>query len=140
MKSVKTLMIVDDDSDDRDFFSRALNKIDSSAECLFAVNGEDALKILRNGIKQLPDFIFLDLNMPRMDGKTCLCELKKDEKLKEIPVIVFSTSSRQKDIEETHDLGAAYFLTKQPDFKKLQLEIVFVINQNWNMLGEEARS
>ena len=77
MKSVKTLMIVDDDSDDRDFFSRALNKIDSSAECLFAVNGEDALKILRNGIKRLPDFIFLDLNMPRMDGKTCLSGEKK---------------------------------------------------------------
>lgn len=134
MNSIKTLMIVDDDSDDRDFFCTALNKIDSSAECLFAVNGEDALKKLRNGIKQLPNFIFLDLNMPRMDGRICLSELKKDEKLKNIPVIIFSTSSRQKDIDETHDLGAAYFLTKPSDFKKLQNEIFFVLNENWNLL------
>lgn len=127
MNSKKTLMIVDDDSDDREFFCEALNDIDSSAKCLVAINGDEALKILRSEIEHLPDSIFLDLNMPRMDGRTCLAELKKDAKLRNIPVIIFSTSSHQKDIEETHELGAVYFLTKPSDFKKLQSEIVFVM-------------
>lgn len=138
MNKLKTLMIVDDDSDDREFFCEALNDIDSSAECLVAINGEDALKILRNGIKQLPDFIFLDLNMPRMDGRTCLAELKKDAKLKNIPVIIFSTSSYPQDIEETHERGAAYFLTKPSDFKKLKSEIVFVMSENWELPGKTS--
>ncbi|MEO8151065.1 MAG: response regulator [Bacteroidia bacterium] len=135
MNEQKIFMIVDDDSDDREFFCEAVKEIDSSAECLIAVDGEDALKQLRSGIKQLPDFIFLDLNMPRMDGKTCLAELKKDEQLKNIPVIIFSTSSHQHDIDETHELGAAYFLPKPSDPRKLKNEIVFVMQQNWALHG-----
>ncbi len=128
-------MIVDDDSDDREFFCDAVTELDSPAECLTAINGEDALKILRNEKEHLPDYIFLDLNMPKMDGRTCLAELKKDVKLKNIPVIIFSTSSQPKDIEETRELGAAYFLTKSSDFKKLQKEIVFVMSENWELHG-----
>lgn len=128
-------MIVDDDSDDREFFCDAVTELDSPAECLTAINGEDALKILRNEKEHLPDYIFLDLNMPKMDGRTCLAELKKDVKLKNIPVIIFSTSSQPKDIEETRELGAAYFLTKPSDFKKLQKEIVFVMSENWELHG-----
>ena len=87
---------------------------------------------MRNGIKRLPDFIFLDLNMPKMDGRTCLAELKKDVKLKNIPVIIFTTTSHSKEIDETYELGAAYFLSKPSDFKKLQKEIDFVISENWS--------
>ncbi len=119
-------MIVDDDSDDREFFCEAVNELHLSAECLSAASGREALKTLRNGIQSLPDFIFLDLNMPKMDGRTCLAELKKDEKLKNIPVIIFSTSSYQKDIDETCKLGAAYFFPKPADFEKLKNEILFV--------------
>ena len=132
MNSKKTFLIVDDDKDDCEFFCEAANEVDSSVQCLIAKNGEDALKQLNNGLKRLPDFIFLDLNMPRMDGKTCLIELKKDEKLKNIPVIILTTSSHQKDIDETRELGAVYFLTKPTDFQKLCNEIVFVIGQNWS--------
>lgn len=136
MNDKKIFMIVDDDSDDREFFCEAVKEIDSSAECLIAVNGLEALKTLRNDIKQLPDFIFLDLNMPKMDGRTCLAELKKDLKLKNIPVIILSTSSHQKDIDETNQLGAAYFLAKPSDFKKLQQEIGFVMSENWELRGK----
>lgn len=131
MSDNKLFMIVDDDADDREFFSDAVSELDLTTECIAAINGEDALKILRNGIKRLPDFIFLDLNMPKMDGKTCLTELKKDEKLKNIPVIIFSTSSDQRDKDATHQLGATYFLTKPSDFIKLQKEILFVMKENW---------
>ena len=124
-------MIVDDDADDREFFCDVVKKIDSSIECIVAVNGEDALKILRRRVTQLPDFIFLDLNMPKMDGRKCLAELKKDVLLKNIPVIIFTTSSDCKDEEVTRKLGASYFLTKPSKFFLLQKEIIFVMNENW---------
>ncbi|HOZ86109.1 MAG TPA: response regulator [Bacteroidia bacterium] len=111
-------MIVDDDLDDRFFFHKAVNTIDATYECMEAENCENALRQLRL-CDRLPDFIFLDLNMPRMDGKQCLQELKKDERLKNTPVIIYSTSSFKRDIDNTRELGAAHFLTKISDISKL---------------------
>ena len=129
MEGKKTFLIVDDDSDDYDFFCEAVSEIDSEARCFTAINGEDALKKLRIMAPQLPDFIFLDLNMPRMDGRECLLELKKDIKLRNIPVIIFTTSSAQKDIDDTMATGATYFLTKPSDFQSLRNTIQFVMNK-----------
>ena len=126
-------MIVDYDHYSRELFCEAVTEINSSNECLMAQDGEVALKTLRNGIKQLPDFIFLDLNMPLMDGKTCLTELKKDERLKNIPVIIFSTSSSPNEIAETNKLGALYFMVKPTNFRLLQKQIIFVMNENWSL-------
>lgn len=125
-------MIVDDDTDDCEFFCEAVAECDSNAECLVAHNGEEALKTLNNSVTQLPELIFLDLNMPRMDGKTCLAELKKSDTLKNIPVIIYSTSSSQNDKEETQKLGASHFLTKPSDYKKLCSEISRIIQMDWS--------
>jgi CheY-like chemotaxis protein len=114
----KILMIVDDDLDDRFFFHKAVNTINASYECMEAENCENALLQL-SVCNKLPDFIFLDLNMPRMDGKQCLQELKKDERLKNTPVIIYSTSFFKRDIDNTRELGAAHFLTKISDISKL---------------------
>ena len=115
---VKVLLIVDDDRDDRYFFRNAVKEIDPAIECQEAPDGLEALIQLRNS-KILPDFIFLDLNMPGMNGKQCLAELKKDARLASIPVIIYSTSDFWKDIEETSKLGAAYYLIKTWDISKL---------------------
>ena len=119
----KLLMIVDDDKDDRFFFSSAIRKYNPSFECIEAENGVDALEQLRKGAA-LPDFIFLDLNMPKMDGKECLIELKKDNALKDIPVIIYSTSDYKVDKELSKELGADYFLTKLSDIYPLPEELV----------------
>ncbi|MEP6514446.1 MAG: response regulator [Parafilimonas sp.] len=137
MSIKKTFLIVDDDADDCEFFCEAVSEIDASVKCITIHSGEDALQKLRTGIKQLPDFIFLDLNMPRMNGRQCLIELKKDTRLKNIPVIIYSTSSAQKDIDETRQLGAAYFLTKPSDFQKLRKEIIFVLKKEWSHQQKE---
>lgn len=129
MDQQKIVMIVDDDVDDIEFFCEALNEIDSTVQYLTALNGVDALNKLRNNNEALPNFIFLDLNMPRMDGKQLLKELKSDFLLKEIPTIIYSTSSMQNDIDETKALGAKHFLTKPSSFKKLCDDINFVLNQ-----------
>ena len=127
MSRKKIFLVIDDDPDDCYFFCEAISKIDASADCITAMDGEEALAKLRNGINRLPDLIFLDLNMPRMDGRLCLTELKKDNLLKEIPVIILSTSSSENDIDETGKMGAVYFITKPTNIDRLHKELAFVI-------------
>lgn len=119
MERKQKYLIVDDDADDIDFFCEAVHEIFTDALCSMAHDGEEALRLLRQKSGPLPDFIFLDLNMPRMDGKACLAELKKDDGLKHIPVVICSTSSDPKDKTETLALGADYYLVKAISFKKL---------------------
>ena len=126
MKTGKTFLIVDDDSDDQELFIEALHEIDEFCKCLTAFDGEDALKKLSDGMPR-PDFIFLDLNMPRMNGKQFLAEIKNDHKLRQIPVIIYSTSSEKKDIQETTQLGAAFFLQKPNRFNDLSKALAKII-------------
>ena len=118
----KLLMIVDDDELDRSFFLSAIRKNNPTFQCIEAKNGDDALKHLRKA-KRLPDFIFLDLYMPKMDGRECLIELKMDDRLKNIPVIIYSSTENTIDNEFTHKLGADYFLTKLSDIYPLPEEL-----------------
>jgi CheY-like chemotaxis protein len=106
-----TILLVDDDEDDRDFFREALHEINPSVTCLTVGDGEHALEFLA-GCDQLPDLIFMDLNMPKMDGKQCLKELKNNSRFEAIPVIIYSTSHIDEDIAEVMALGAADYIQK----------------------------
>lgn len=128
MSEKRLFLIVDDDIDDCEFFCEALNEIAPNIDCYVANNGEDALKKLRAQSKSIPDVIFLDLNMPCMDGKACLKELKKDNLLKEIPVVIYTTSSNKDDVDETKNLGAFHYITKPSDFQNLRKQLLLVIN------------
>jgi len=121
-------MIIDDDQDDRFFFKEALKEMLPSSVCLEANSGIEALKLLRNA-EQIPDFIFLDINMPRMDGRDCLKQLKRDEKLQHIPVIIYSTSFSDKSVAELHALGASGYLNKPTDMNKLPAQILEAIRK-----------
>lgn len=111
--------LIDDDEDDREIFLSALNRVNPDYTCLTAVNGEDALSVLKAQSEFVPDFIFLDLNMPLMDGRTCLKELKKLPKILNVPIIIFTTSSYKKDIEDTLELGASNYFVKPTSFNHL---------------------
>ena len=132
MNTTRTFFIVDDDIDDQDLFIEAVNEVDKSIKCMSVSNCEEALDLLKNRKINMPDMIFLDLNMPRLNGKQCLAELKKESHLAEIPVIIYSTSSEKRDIEETSRLGAAHFLTKPNKFEELCKAISFVVSKDWN--------
>jgi len=132
MNSQKTFFIVDDDVDDQELFVEAVNEVDSSIKCISVSNCEEALDLLKNYKIDLPDMIFLDLNMPRLNGKQCLAELKRQSHLRHIPVIIYSTSSEKRDIEETARLGAAHFLTKPNKFEELCQALTFVVSREWN--------
>jgi CheY-like chemotaxis protein len=112
-KMRKTCLLIDDDEDDTEIFALAAGEADPSIECFFARDGIEALQMLL-GASFVPDYIFLDLNMPQMSGKECLIEIRKRAQLDDTPVIIYSTSSSQKDILETHNLGASSFITKPP--------------------------
>src|SRR5687767_1642323 len=127
MHPVKTILIIDDDADDIELFCMAVAEIDKSIKCISARTGEEALKILKKSLLRKPDYIFLDLNMPRMNGKQCLSLIKKDPELCDIPVIIYSTSKLPEDYRETKELGAVYFLTKPSRHTDLERAIAYVL-------------
>lgn len=112
------LFLVDDDMDDHEIFKSALAKVDGDLALLTATNGYEALNVLSTA-DTLPDYIFVDLNMPRMNGLQFLQEIKQTETLKDIPVIIYSTSSNPGDIAKTKEMGAVSFVTKPSRFSEL---------------------
>jgi CheY-like chemotaxis protein len=123
------ILIVDDDEDDRDLFCDAVNVVDSKINCIMARNGEEALRALISDHLPRPDLIFLDLNMPRVNGVQCLREIKKHPALKAIPVVIYSTSKLREDIEITRKLGAVHFITKPSTLRELCDEIEVAISK-----------
>ena len=123
MLTANKIMIIDDDADDVELFCEALNEIDKNIECTCAHNGQEALKLLNKPDAPLPDYIFLDLNMPGLTGKQCLSMLKNNPRLRHIPVIIYTTSKLKEDIEETKKLGASSFVTKPSKMSDLRRAI-----------------
>jgi CheY-like chemotaxis protein len=119
LKKTKKYYIVDDDIDDQQFLIEALTKNDPSAGYHTAFNGREAIIHLKKDLPLVPDAIFLDLNMPRMNGKECLAELKSIPFLQDIPIIIYSTTSDQNEIQKTMSKGASHFLIKKSSFKEL---------------------
>ena len=115
----KKILLVDDDSDDQLFFIDAIKELEPALECGIANNGVEALDLLKK-VPPPPSLIFLDLNMPLMNGFECLAKLKEINQYKEIPVIIFTTSNHPIDVERTISMGAKMFLTKPPDFEVLK--------------------
>jgi CheY-like chemotaxis protein len=124
-----TYYIIDDDIDDQQFLVEALVENDQSSQCFKAPNGEVAINNLKKAIIPLPDAIFLDLNMPGLTGKQCLVELKQTASLQHIPVIIYSTSSNKKEIQETLEMGAFSFLIKKSSFQELRKELSFITSE-----------
>ena len=113
------VLFVDDDSEDYEVFCEALRSVNPGAECLHARNGQEALNILKEVLIVMPDYIFLDVNMPLMGGKECMIHVKQDTALKHIPVIVYSTTANPEEIAAFRKLGAERFVVKPPRFKEL---------------------
>lgn len=129
-------MIIDDDEDDRILFAEALAEVDGSYALMTAVNGEQALELLQKLETTLPDFVFLDLNMPRMNGWQCLSHLRKMAKLKDVPIIIYTTSQADEHVQKAKDNRATYFLTKPPKFKDLVHAIFYVLNMKWEQVAK----
>jgi CheY-like chemotaxis protein len=125
------IFYADDDQEDCDLFNEALQYIDPEIKSIIAKDGREALAFLKN-TPELPDYIFLDINMPIVDGKKVLIEIKKDAALKSIPVIMYSTTSDTNEIRQYYTLGAHDFLIKPNNFPLLceSLESIFSVSKS----------
>lgn len=112
-----SILYIDDDIEDIEIFHEAVNAVDPSIQFASVRSGRDALAMLRSG-QPLPTHIVLDVNMPGMDGKLCLKEIRSEEKFDPIEVIVYSTNSFPRDIAEMESLGAR-FVRKANSFSDL---------------------
>jgi CheY-like chemotaxis protein len=119
MKATKTIMLVEDDPDDQFIFTHALLEVFPSVSCLCVDNAEQALQSLHQEDAKNPDYLFLDLNLPLMDGLTFLKKIKSEIALKDIPVAIYSTSSRLTDKEKAKELGAQHYIQKPSTFNEL---------------------
>ncbi|MBC7570070.1 MAG: response regulator [Spirosoma sp.] len=131
-----TILIADDDMDDRLFMERALRQNGFTQAINFVEDGEDLMEYLRqNGRYKgqqpvYPNLLILDLNMPRKNGFQALAEIKADPALRRLPVIVMSTSSTHEDVLETYNLGVNSFVIKPFNFNRL-VEIVGALKLYW---------
>ncbi len=118
-KNLTHCFLIDDDEDDYEIFKMALDEIDPAIILHYSYNGVEALKKLNGHHQLVPDFIFIDWNMPKMNGRQCLEEIKKNERLCNVPVYIYSTSSDPKAVEETRRLGASDFIVKPSSISTL---------------------
>ena len=113
-----TVLYVDDDPDDRQLFLEAVKSIDEKIICATAIDGLDGLSWLES--HKLPDVIFMDINMPLMDGKTCLTEIKSNQKTSQLPVIIFTTSNNPHERIECTHIGAADYVLKPASYLQMR--------------------
>jgi len=126
MDLTKRIMLIDDDPDDQLFFRDAALSVRPDLQCELASSCGEAFKQLE---QVTPDLIFVDLNMPVMNGFECLAYLKKKSELRDIPVIIFTTSKSLNDINRTKQLGASWFMTKPDDFNELCKKLKGIIHK-----------
>ena len=133
----KRILLVEDDHLDAMTVRRAFRDINANAILDLTGNGEEALDYLRQPGQTKPALILLDLNMPRMNGIEFLHEVKKDASLREIPVVVLTTSREQAEKAESLKLGAAGFITKPMDYHQF-VEMVRALNHYWAITEQTA--
>ncbi len=129
--------MADDDADDRRLTKDALEESRLANDLRFVENGEELLAYLRHQDKYAdaessprPGLILLDLNMPRMDGRTALKEIKADPELRQIPVTVLTTSKADEDIFRSYDLGVNSYIVKPVTFEAL-VDILQTLEKYW---------
>ena len=115
-----SILLADDDKDDRFFFSMALEALTEPIQLEIVMDGEKLMAYLDENSHQLPDVLFLDLNMPRKNGFECLSEIKLNKKLNLLPVIIYSTSFEQDVVNQLYKNGAQYYIRKPAEFSQLK--------------------
>jgi CheY-like chemotaxis protein len=125
------VILADDDQDDRDFFTEAFQELKINTKVNVFQDGQELMNYLLKPESILPHILFLDLNMPIKSGIECLHEIKKEKRLKDIAIAIYSTSASDEDIEQTFVNGANIYIKKPNDFAKLKKVLSDVVTMNW---------
>ena len=144
-KRTIVILIADDDAEDRMLVKDALEENRLTNQIQFVENGEELVDYLHNRGKfadkdkyQTPGLILLDLNMPKKDGRGALKEIKADEHLRVLPVVVLTTSKAEEDILRTYDLGVSSFITKPVTFSSL-VDVMRTLSKYWFEIVEHPK-
>jgi CheY-like chemotaxis protein len=121
-----TILLADDDADDRFFFKKALDELPDKYRFAEVHDGERLMTYLENNADNLPDVLFLDLNMPRKNGIECLVEIKENKAFKKLIMVICSTSLRDDVADSLYATGAHYYLHKC-DYTELSKSIGHVL-------------
>jgi CheY-like chemotaxis protein len=128
------VLLADDDIDDRAFFKEALEELQLPTRLTIVNDGDQLMKLLLKNTSPLPHVLFLDINMPRKNGFECLTEIKLNDKLKALPVILYSTSSDQDVMDRLYQNGALHFIRKPFDF----LQFKRVLHYSLTLIMQET--
>ncbi|MFL5789542.1 MAG: response regulator [Flavisolibacter sp.] len=126
---ITSIILADDDEDDRYIFNQIVQEVNEKVKLEFVSNGIQLISLLQNFY---PDLLFLDLDMPYKNGLECLIEIRSNPRLKDLPVIVFSSTTRQANIQTAYEMGAHLFLIKSSDIKEYTLAIKSILALNWD--------
>lgn len=129
----KRILLAEDDEDDFILFREALNAYEAPVHLEWVKDGEELMDLLKMNVTELPEMIFLDINMPRKNGFECLSEIRQNEDLQKLPVIIFSTSNDAAFISWMYNSGANLYLNKPTDFNDLKEKVKKVIATDWKM-------
>lgn len=125
------IILADDDEDDRLFFTDAFDELKINTKVQTFKDGVELMNYLNQDNATIPQVLFLDLNMPKKNGKECLHEIKANEKFKDLAIAIYSTSSSEEDIEDTFVSGANIYIKKPNDFNALKKILSDVVTINW---------
>ncbi|ALJ03692.1 transcriptional regulator [Pseudalgibacter alginicilyticus] len=129
--TIYKVILTDDDEDDRMLFSEALEEISLQTSLSLFKHGQELLDYLFQPNVELPNLIFLDINMPKVNGIQCLTEIRSNPKLKDLFIAMYSTSSSEKDIEDSYLKGANIYINKPSCFTKLCEMVEKTLKINW---------
>lgn len=130
LKEKLCIFYTDDDPDDQELFRDAISEIDHSLDLYIQNDGNELITLLDNPPPR-PQLIFLDLNMPVKNGIEVLKEIRATDRLKDFPVVIFSTSDDEASINTTKKLGANFYITKPTSYNLLKKAIEYTITIDW---------
>jgi len=128
------IILADDDDDDFEFFKEAMQSFVPRLAISRAYDGANLIKILEQSPDNLPDLVFLDLNMPCRNGFESLAVIRMNEKWLNIPIVIYSTSAFPDQIDTTYKLGANLYIQKPDDYNKIRLIVKNILSMNFQRL------
>ncbi len=134
---VKSIMLIDDDFDDAELFAEALSETANNIEFTHFDDGRTAVETLARS-SRLPDLLFLDINLPSFSGWQCLTEIKKHDSLNDLYVIMYTTSTVEREKEIAKDLGASGFITKPQSYVELKKILKGILSLQLDNIREKS--
>jgi len=125
------IVLAEDDEDDRLFFKEAIQDLKVKTNLTFVNDGSQLMNYLNQPGIRLPQVVFLDLNMPVKSGMECLVDIRKNNQLKDLAIVIYSTSASEEDIEDAFVKGANIYIKKPNNFADLKATLAKVISLNW---------